>query len=117
VNDRGQVTGLAYTNNGSGHAFISNGSTLIDLGTFAGAFSTTWGFGINNFGVVVGQSTFQSTYHAFVYSGGKIKDLNKLIPSGSGWTLLSADGINDAGQIVGLGTLKGQEHAYMLTPQ
>jgi probable HAF family extracellular repeat protein len=117
INNKGQVTGLAYTKNGSAHAFITSGSTLIDLGTFAGSTSTTWGFGVNTSGVVVGQSTFQNTYHAFVYSGGKIKDLNKLIPAGSGWTLLEANGINDAGQIVGMGLKNGQEHAYLLTPQ
>lgn len=50
------------------------------LGTFAGKFSTTWSFGINDAGVVVGQSTFQDTYHAFVYRNGMIKDLNTLIP-------------------------------------
>jgi len=117
INNKGQITGLAYTTNGSGHAFITSGTRLIDLGTFAGSTSTTWGFGINNLGVVVGQSTFQNTYHAFVYSGGKIKDLNKQIPAGSGWTLNEADGINDAGQIVGMGTKNGQQRAYLLTPQ
>src|SRR5437667_435585 len=112
INNKGQITGLAYTANGSGHAFITGGTNLIDLGTFAGSTSTTWGFGINNLGVVVGQSTFQNTYHAFVFSGGKIKDLNKQIPAGSGWTLTEADGINDAGQIVGMGLKNGQQHAY-----
>ncbi len=116
INNKGQITGLAYTKNGLAHAFITSGTTLIDLGTFAGATSTTWGFAINNAGVVVGQSTFQNTYHAFVYSGGKIKDLNKLIPAGSGWTLTLANGINDAGQIVGMGMLKGQAHGFLLTP-
>ena len=30
-------------------------------------------------------------------------DLNSLLPPNSGWTLTSATGINDAGQIVGYG--------------
>jgi probable HAF family extracellular repeat protein len=119
INNKGQVTGVAYTPNGSAHAFIANCGTcpLKDLGTFAGSTSTLWGFGINDSGLVVGQSTFQSTYHAFVYSGGKIKDLNKMIPAGSGWVLLSANGINSAGQIVGAGTHNGQSRAFLLTPQ
>jgi probable HAF family extracellular repeat protein len=117
INNKGQVTGLAYTKNGSAHAFITSGGKLVDLGTISGPTSTTWGFGINNFGVVVGQSTFSGTYHAFVYSGGKMKDLNKLIPAGSGWVLLDANSINDAGQIVGTGLHQGKEHAYLLTPQ
>ena len=90
---------------------------LKDLGLFAGPYSTTWGLGINDSGVVVGRSTFQSTYHAFVYGGGQIKDLNKLIPATSGWVLVEANGINNAGQIVGAGMHKGLEHAFRLTPR
>jgi probable HAF family extracellular repeat protein len=117
INNKGQVTGLAYTKNGSAHGFIANCATcaLKDLGTFAGSTSSVWGFGINDSGVVVGQSTFKDTYRAFVYSGGKIKDLNSLIPAGSGWELTEADGINTSGQIVGMGTIKGQQHGYLLT--
>jgi probable HAF family extracellular repeat protein len=119
INNKGQVTGLAYTKNGGAHGFIANCATcaLKDLGTFAGSTSTVWGFAINDSGVVVGQSTFQGTYHAFVYSGGKIKDLNSMIPAKSGWSLIEANGINASGQIVGMGMLNGQEHGYLLTPQ
>ncbi len=46
-----------------------------------------------------------------------MKDLNKLIPPGSGWVLVEADGVNDSGQIVGMGMHNGQEHAFLLTPQ
>lgn len=119
INNKGQVTGLAYTANGSAHAFIANCPTcaLKDLGTIAGSTSTVWGFAINDSGVVVGQSTFQQTYHAFVYSAGKMKDLNKMIPAGSGWVLTEASGINSAGQIVGFGTHNGRSRAFLLTPQ
>jgi probable HAF family extracellular repeat protein len=117
INNNGQVTGLAYTADGNAHAFITNAKgKLKDLGVFAGKYSTVWGFGINDSGVVVGQSTFQGTYHAFVYNGLKIKDLNALIPKNSGWELIEAFGINNAGQITGTGMHKGQEHAYLLTP-
>jgi len=118
INNKGQVTGLAYTKT-SAHAFLANCATcaMKDLGTIAGNTSTVWGFAINDSGVVVGQSTFQNTYHAFVYSSGKMKDLNSMIPAGSGWELTEANGINAAGQIVGMGTINGQEHGYLLTPQ
>ncbi|HEY3701676.1 MAG TPA: hypothetical protein VGL32_05420, partial [Acidimicrobiales bacterium] len=43
-------------------------------------------------------------------------DLNSLIPAGSGWVLDQARAINDAGQIVGWGTINGHEHAFLLTP-
>jgi probable HAF family extracellular repeat protein len=119
INNKGQVAGLAYTKNGSAHAFIASCATcaLKDLGTFTGSTSSLWGNAINDSGVVVGRSTFQNTYHAFVYSGGKIKDLNSMIPAGSGWVLIEADGINASGQIVGMGTHNGQERGFLLTPQ
>lgn len=119
INNKGQVTGVGYTTNGLAHAFIANCATctLKDLGTFAGSTSTVWGFGINDSGLVVGRSTFQGTYHAFVYSGGKIRDLNNMIPAGSGWVLTEASGINSAGQIVGMGTHNGQTRGFLLTPQ
>jgi probable HAF family extracellular repeat protein len=115
VNNKGQVAGLAYTRSGAAHAFLATSGVLKDLGTMNDPNATTWGFGINDSGIVVGQSTYQGTYHAFVYSGGKMKDLNKLIPAGSGWVLLTANGINNAGQIVGEGMHNGKEHGFLLT--
>jgi probable HAF family extracellular repeat protein len=118
INNAGQVTGIAYKKNGDAHAFITkpNGK-LKDLGVIAGKYSTVWGFAINDAGVVVGQSTYQDFYHAFVYNG-KIKDLNKLIPKNSGWVLYEARGINNAGQIICNGINgAGTQHAFLLTPQ
>lgn len=43
-------------------------------------------------------------------------DLNTLIDPASGWTLFDARDINDAGQIVGTGTISGTQHAFLLTP-
>jgi len=44
-----------------------------------------------------------------------MNDLNSLIPAGSGWELQRAAGINDAGQIVGTGTINGQTHGFLLS--
>jgi probable HAF family extracellular repeat protein len=115
VNNKGQVAGLAYTKSGAAHAFLATRGVLKDLGTLNDPNATTWGFGINDSGVVVGQSTYQNTYHAFVYSGGKMQDLNSLISAASGWVLQSANGINALGQIVGEGTLNGKQHGFLLT--
>jgi probable HAF family extracellular repeat protein len=45
-----------------------------------------------------------------------MQDLNNLISSSSGWTLLEATAINESGQIVGWGYNGGQDHAFLLTP-
>jgi probable HAF family extracellular repeat protein len=117
INNKGQTTGIAYLANGEAHAFLETNGKMTDLGTLEGAAFATWGFAINDSGVVAGQADVPSGYHAFVCSAGKMKDLNKLIPAGSGWLLEIAYGINNAGQIVGLGVHNGQEHGFLLTPQ
>jgi hypothetical protein len=43
-------------------------------------------------------------------------DVNTLLPPNSGWTLLTATGINDRGQIAGTGLIGGQSRAYRLSP-
>ena len=118
INNKGQITGAAYTTNSALHAFITTGGKLKDLGVISG--SASWGFAINDSGIVVGQSTYGQggNYHAFVYNGRKMVDLNKLIPANSGWELYVANGVNDAGRIIGYGTRNGTTlQAFLLTPR
>jgi hypothetical protein len=42
-------------------------------------------------------------------------DLQSILPPGSGWTLTTANALNDTGQIVGQGQVAGHVHAYLLT--
>jgi probable HAF family extracellular repeat protein len=120
INDAGQVVGWAqnYTNNGvaNGRAFLYDGAAMRSLGTLGGNRSQA--LGINNTGQIVGWSwtSTNSDRRAFLYTGGTMVDLNTLLPPGSGWTLHEARAINDSGQIVGMGTLGGQLHAFLMTP-
>lgn len=133
INDSGQVVGAAETGatyqsddaksgvNPISHAFLYNGSgPLQDLGTLGGPTSTA--YDINNFGEVIGTAdTPDGLGSAFIYSEGKMTDLNSLIPNSSEWLLSEATGINNAGQIVGTGTLQSDTlsypvHAFLLTP-
>jgi hypothetical protein len=43
-------------------------------------------------------------------------DLNSLISPLSGWVLDRGFGINDVGQITGIGVIGGEQHAFLLTP-
>jgi probable HAF family extracellular repeat protein len=101
INNSGQVVG-GY--NGGGYLY-SNGSVQIVAPTAA--------YGINDSGQVVGGA---SGSYAYLYSGGSAENLNSLIDPASGWTLERANAINDAGQIVGYGTLNGQTEAFLLNP-
>ena len=91
---------------------------MTDLGTLGG--TSSFGEGINASGQVTGDSntTGNAALHAFLYTPANgMVDLNTLLPSGSGWTLISAFAINDAGQITGSGTNhSGFSHAFLLTP-
>jgi probable HAF family extracellular repeat protein len=63
---------------------------------------------------LAGQPSFKPS--AFLISGGVGVDLNSLIPAGSGWHLGVATGINNAGQIVGVGRHNGIQRAFLLQP-
>jgi probable HAF family extracellular repeat protein len=68
-------------------------------------------------GRVVGAATgTDGQRYAALWQGGAPVDLNGLLPADSGWHLVRANGINDAGQIAGAGRINGQVHGYLLTP-
>jgi probable HAF family extracellular repeat protein len=122
INALGQVTGYSGPGNGEVHAFRTTPTGLIsDPGTALGALpglANSIGNGINALGVVVGTSYGNANVgagHAFIYDT-QMRDLNDLIPPGSGWVLTSGTGINDFGLIAGFGQLNGQGHAFVLTP-
>jgi probable HAF family extracellular repeat protein len=115
INSRGQVTGRADGPHGL-HAFLSEESVMRDLGTLE--TGTSEASAINDFGQVVGRSSVASGgHHAFIYSDGRMTDLNDMIPPDSGWELTDATDINNAGQIVGCGYLNGSVGAFLLTPR
>ncbi len=50
-----------------------------------------------------------------LFRGGAVINLNDLLPANSGWVLQEATGINNAGQVTGVGTIGGQTHAFRMT--
>jgi probable HAF family extracellular repeat protein len=118
INNSGTVVGNAVNASGNRHPVLWNPKGAIrDLGTLPGGFGSA--FGVNSLNQVVGYSTISSgTPHAFIWSAQNgMKDLNDLIPPNSGWVLVWASAINRAGEIAGYGTINGENHAYLLTPQ
>lgn len=100
------------------HAFIYTTATgMTDIGTLGGNRSIA--YDVNGSEVVVGQAeTAQGINHAFIYDAlFGMRDLNDALAT-SGWTLQEARGINDKGEIVGVGVNpQGETHGFMLTPQ
>jgi probable HAF family extracellular repeat protein len=127
VNNRGQVVGEFLTADGSAfHAFLYSDGMFADLGVQNSPESvalaindryeivgTTW---IPYKTTCSGQPCIQYKPHAFTYNDGRITDLNKLTPRGSGWELSWAFDINDEGLIVGYGLRDSHSRAFVLTP-
>jgi probable HAF family extracellular repeat protein len=102
INDAGQIAGSAdLPAPGIHDAVIWRHGRIKDLGTVAGD-PCSRGRAINSWGQVVGGSSDCHNFlRAFVWEkGGPMRDLNKLIPRGSGLQLTNAVNINDRGEIL-----------------
>lgn len=120
INDAGQVVG-SFNIGGSvqEHAFLYDDGDIMDLGTFGGGYITR-AFDINNHGDIVGMGDIEGLApRAFLYTGGRMIDLNDLadppfnIPYVS---LEGAFGINDAGEIAAVQCWDNGCNAVLLTP-
>jgi probable HAF family extracellular repeat protein len=120
INASGAVAGYSnLAGNANSHAFVWTPSGgMQDLGTL-GSGTNSGATAINANGDIVGSysdpSSFPPPSYAFLYTNGAMRDLASLIDS-TGWTLESANGINDRMQIAGYGWVNGSRHAYLLTP-
>jgi probable HAF family extracellular repeat protein len=124
INSRGQVAGVsAMPGNTTTHAFLwtRERGKMLDLGVLSGDVNSA-ALGINDRGEMVGASfgavgPINGNPRAFLWRNAMMTDLNDLIPAISPLHLLTAFGINDAGEIVGFGvTNTGDLHAFLATP-
>jgi probable HAF family extracellular repeat protein len=116
INDHGVVVGASSTRREEKHAFLWHDGTMTDLGTLGGTYSGA--YQINQREQVVGEAnTVTGDLHAFLWARGRMIDLNNLIPKSSAWILIQATAINKVGQIAGWGEIRGQTHAFLLTPE
>ena len=116
INAGGQVVGYSTAANNDTHAFIFNdGTGMTDLGLLAGGHDAR-AWGIDDAGDAVGtaENSAGQARAALWMAGGTIQDLNDTIPINSGWLLEEARDMNNSGDIVGFGTIGGQQHAFLL---
>jgi probable HAF family extracellular repeat protein len=123
INDNGDIVGASTPDPARQEcsAFLLSSGSMADLGMLYPQDISCAAYGININGQAVGSSggmySFAWVYRAFLYSDGMMIDLNSLIDYSLGWTLESATGINDSGQIIGFGRIgDGNRHAFLMTP-
>jgi probable HAF family extracellular repeat protein len=111
INDRGQVVGSGSAA-ANWEAFLYSDGVMTGLGYFSGG-SISYAYAINNSSQIVGSSDDSSgVERPFLYSGGRMYDLNSLIVGGAADTPRAATGINESGQII----VNASVTAYLLTP-
>lgn len=120
INNAGQVVGELYRTyteyRTTSRAFLWEQGQMHNLGAPAGCSSTA--LAINDRGQVVGFAQPRGVdQRALLWSGGRMEELNDLIPPGTSWTLLEARGINRCGEIVGIGTFNGARRGFLLVPR
>lgn len=116
INSSNQAVGSTLGNDGLYHAFLYDGTRMIDIG-FAGVHGEA--LSINNQGQVVGDTVNWGSSTAFLYEAGATYDLNNLLNANTVTTgdfLMSAHDINNLGQIVGYGLHNGHYEAFVLAP-
>ena len=79
-----------------------------DLGTLHSFDNSSEAEDINNAGDVIGYSGGSG----FLYHNGQMTALDSLIDPSLGWTISDAYGINNVGQIIGI----GNQGAFLMTP-
>jgi probable HAF family extracellular repeat protein len=115
INGSGEIAGWnSYNSNPNfdPQAFLYSNGSMQNINSPSLFPSGTEAYGINNVGEVVGTGYLSSsTFHAFLYSGGKMKDIG---PSGA--FQATAYAINTAGQIVGTYSLNsGASGTFLYT--
>lgn len=116
INEYAQIVGWSGTQDWS-QAALWEDNMIRNLGALPGDESSR-ALAINDNGQITGWSGTpdQSTSRAVLWQCEQMLDLNVLIPADSGWTLIEARGVNNAGRIVGLGIKNGDLRAYLLKP-
>jgi probable HAF family extracellular repeat protein len=118
INDGGHVAGEAdLAADGIHHAFLWKNGVMQDLKP-AGNAPCSNAFSLNSSDQVVGNSTdcHGTGLGATLWDRGSIVDLNSFVPPGSGIFLRECVFINDQGEIAVVGSLSGNDHAFVLVP-
>jgi probable HAF family extracellular repeat protein len=118
INDAGQIVGMQ-----DGHAALWQNGQFMDLNAAGMAYSTA--NAINNTGLIVGSASYSDideVWRATLWRGNEVIDLSTFLNPAlisQGWTLQSANDINDQGWIAATAAnsnIAGSQRAVVLIP-
>lgn len=119
INEAGQVVGMASCwdcPDSEFYATMWDGDVRINLGSLG---ISSMASALNDVGQVVGSSLLPGIgFHATLWSGTAMIDLNDALNTPEAWVLVSATGINNEGWIVAQGYNRNlsTQHAFLLIP-
>jgi probable HAF family extracellular repeat protein len=115
INDRGEILVNCLTVDYSIRAYIYSHGKFKDIGRLPTQYFVH-ATAINNSGDVVGTSQVGADEHGFLYTNGRIYDLNDIADLPPGCILGTADDINDRGEIIGFAFGNFNYQGYRLAP-
>jgi probable HAF family extracellular repeat protein len=115
INDAGVIVGYSYLPGGYFHGFVHADGKMTDAGSVSG-MSYSQLMAVNGAGLAVG-TAFDGggLQRGVAYGGGRMVDLNA-VTDGTAYTITSATGIDEAGNIAAQGLYSGYSRALLLRP-
>ncbi len=116
MNDEGLVAGWAEDGSRVGRAFLRRADgSITKLGVLSGFVHSKAG-DINRHGTVVGKCATKDGGRsaAFLWTKGKMYDVNSLVGDTQGWLVEDAVAINDRGEILVTGSRQGRTAIFLL---
>ena len=120
INEAGHVAGIAFNRRNSSCPFISIDGSFdlikdLPLGHNQANAINKWGY-VVGIAEVAGKDDERGDEFGFLWHAGKSVNLNDLIDPREEWKIIYAHGINDHGQIVGVGERNGVPRPILLQP-
>lgn len=114
INELGEIAGMAFVTGGGQRPVLWRDGKAIDLGDFGNVGKA---YDVNDRSQVVGWSNdSQGILHGFLWEKGNLYKLADLVAGGTDYRITLGVAVNDAGQVLAGGGLRGEARWLVLNP-
>jgi hypothetical protein len=113
IASNGDIGGYVTTSNAFHGAFWRNGTEFVDIGALS-SVDYTWFSDMNSHEQMVGQATFNNQFAAYLWEKGELYNLAELVDPKLNVSFGNATAIDEMGNVIAAGTLKGLTGRRML---